>query len=63
MEAYERLRELGRGAYGVVDLIRRKLDGHLFALKRLPLPRDRLSQSLIEVDVLSRLHHSGIVRL
>ena len=34
---YTKLRELGRGAFGVVDLVRRKKDGRLFAAKSLSI--------------------------
>ena len=34
MEAYERIKKIGRGTYGDVLLIRRKADGKLLALKK-----------------------------
>ena len=37
LKKYERIRSLGRGAAGTVELIRKKADGELFALKTIPL--------------------------
>ena len=34
MEAYERIKKIGRGTYGDVLLIKRKSDGKLLALKK-----------------------------
>jgi hypothetical protein len=37
MDAYERIRVVGRGAYGVVQLCRRKADARLVIVKQIPV--------------------------
>ena len=40
MDKYEKVQKIGSGTFGMVHLIKRRLDGHLFALKRVPLDKD-----------------------
>ena len=56
-------KELGRGAFGVVSLVRRKSDGAMLAQKSIKhqSAADR-QQIMQEVNLLQRLQHAGIVR-
>ena len=40
MEKYEKVKKIGSGTFGMVHLIRRKIDGVYFALKRVPIDKD-----------------------
>lgn len=66
MEKYERIRTLGRGNYGKVDLCRLKSDesGQLFAVKKVKLdqmtPEER-KKALSEAAVHRNLQHPNIV--
>jgi hypothetical protein len=44
MDAYEDIKSLGRGAYAVVRLVRRKADDELLVVKRFHVPLTELSQ-------------------
>ena len=59
---YEILRQLGRGAFGSVYLVRHKLDGNLYALKQILLKNEDRSVVMREVEVLSRIHNDHVVR-
>lgn len=68
---YERVRELGRGSFGTVWLVRRRCDRRLFAMKTLELPplcsRDEKDlaerrQALREVEILQSLESPYLVR-
>lgn len=68
---YERVRELGRGSFGTVWLVKRRCDRKLFAMKTLELPplcsRDEKDlaerrQALREVEILQSLESPYIVR-
>ena len=65
MNKYERLRILGRGAYGEAILARRKDDQSLVVIKQVRLsalkPDDRAA-AFQEAEVLSKLHHPFIVQ-
>lgn len=70
-ERFERIRQLGRGSYGVVWLVRRKADDQLLAMKTVLLPPlaskedkalDARRQALREVEVLQSLQSPHIVR-
>ena len=64
MDAYSHVRHLGRGSFGVVELVRRKTDGAEFALKHIStLSATERAAALAEVALLKRLHHPGIVRV
>ena len=59
------VRELGRGQFGVVYLVRRASDGKEFAMKRVPLagvpPEERVT-AVAELSLLRDLHHPGCVQ-
>lgn len=62
---FQEVRALGRGGFGKVALCRNRLDGRLYAVKKVELPSDSphaYSKILREVSALSRLTHSHIVR-
>ena len=62
---FEELKALGRGGFGKVALCRNRLDGRLYAVKKVELPSDSphaYGKILREVSALSRLTHSNIVR-
>lgn len=40
MDKYEKREKLGSGTFGMVYLIRRKSDGALFALKKVPIDKE-----------------------
>jgi len=56
---YEILQEIGRGGYGQVWKVRNKVDGHIYAMKRVS---DFSKSTLREVEVLSSIHHENVVR-
>ena len=59
------LKWLGQGAYGDVFKVRNKLDGCVYAIKRIKLnPKNRQLNKKItrEVKLLSRLNHENVVR-
>ena len=64
MEDYERIKGVGRGAFGTVYLCRNRTDNRQVIIKEIPV--DQLStfdrQSTInEVKVLAMLHHPNII--
>ncbi|GAA6058806.1 hypothetical protein JCM10212_001922 [Sporobolomyces blumeae] len=61
---FEELEFLGRGGGGQVVKARNRLDGHLYAVKKIRLPDDRASEVKIlrEVTIWSRMNHPNIVR-
>jgi len=69
-QRFERLRQLGRGSYGVVWLVRCKADQRLLAMKTVPLPllacRDEKAilerrQALREVELLQQIRSPYVV--
>jgi translation initiation factor 2-alpha kinase 4 len=56
---FEELEFLGRGGGGQVVKARNRLDGHLYAIKKIRLPNDRASEAKIlrEVTIWSRMNH------
>ncbi len=64
MEGFSSLRSLGAGAAGTVELVRRKADRRLYALKKLALPADQADAHtlLAEAHILASLEHPHIVR-
>ncbi|KAK7506996.1 hypothetical protein BaRGS_00001847, partial [Batillaria attramentaria] len=64
-QEFDVLRSLGKGGFGNVLKVRNKLDGQLYAIKRIALnPRSKQLNKKItrEVKLLSRLNHENIVR-
>lgn len=53
---------LGRGAYGEVVKARNKVDGRVYAIKKIQSTTDKLGHILQEVWLLSRLYHQYVVR-
>lgn len=59
------LKWLGKGGFGDVVLVRNKLDGGVYAIKRIPLnPRSKELNKKItrEAKLFSRLNHENVVR-
>ncbi|KAL3874664.1 hypothetical protein ACJMK2_037645 [Sinanodonta woodiana] len=59
------LRSLGKGGFGDVLKVKNKLDGRLYAIKRITLnPKSQVFNKKItrEVKLLSRLNHENVVR-
>ncbi|XP_076440668.1 serine/threonine-protein kinase Nek8-like [Babylonia areolata] len=64
MEKYEKIRVVGRGAYGTVHLCCRLLDKKLVIIKQIPveqMTKEERQAALNEVKVLSMLHHINII--
>ncbi|GAA5860143.1 hypothetical protein JCM8547_009200 [Rhodosporidiobolus lusitaniae] len=61
---FEELEFLGKGGGGQVVKARNKLDGHLYAVKKIRLPTDPVlaSKMIREVTIWSRMNHSHVVR-
>ena len=58
-------RTLGKGAFGQVFKARNKLDSNTYAVKRMVLNQNNpnnLKKILLEVQLLSQMHHMNIVR-
>lgn len=65
MEKYDKIRAVGRGAYGTVYLCRRLIDKKLVIIKQIPveqMTKDERQAALNEVKVLSMLDHPNIIR-
>lgn len=56
---YDLLTKIGSGAFGQVWKVRNKVDGHVYAMKRVS---SFSSTVLREVELLSSLHHEHVVR-
>uniref|UniRef100_A0A914UL60 Eukaryotic translation initiation factor 2-alpha kinase 4 n=1 Tax=Plectus sambesii TaxID=2011161 RepID=A0A914UL60_9BILA len=64
-QEFSSLKWLGKGGFGDVILVRNKLDGNVYAIKRIPLnPRSKeLNKKIIrEAKLFSRLNHENVVR-
>lgn len=64
MEKYEKIKNIGRGAYGTVYLCRRISDGCHFIIKQIPveeMSKEERQAAMNEVDVLKRLTHPNII--
>ena len=62
---FEKIKELGEGAYGDVVLVRNKLDNRQYAIKRVPLSRyNKLKNKKMfrEASLLSTLNNENVVR-
>lgn len=67
MNAYEEIKTLGRGAFAVVMLVRRKTDKEKFVIKRLFTPMSELTpkertEVAQEVKLLAHLSHVNVVK-
>ncbi|RUS85141.1 hypothetical protein EGW08_007105 [Elysia chlorotica] len=65
MEKYEKIRVVGRGAYGTVHLCIRLSDKKQVIIKQIPveqMTKDERQAALNEVKVLSMLHHPNIIQ-
>ena len=65
LNEFEMLKFIGKGAFGDVLKVRNKLDGGVYAIKRIELnPRNRQLNRRItrEVKLLSQLNHENVVR-
>ncbi len=66
VDEFDILKELGKGGYSVVYLVRHKETGRKYALKcamKYKKGKDRSKRTRQEIDVLSDLRHRGIIRL
>uniref|UniRef100_A0AAR2JXU0 Serine/threonine-protein kinase Nek8 n=1 Tax=Pygocentrus nattereri TaxID=42514 RepID=A0AAR2JXU0_PYGNA len=64
MEKYEKIKVVGRGAFGIVHLCRRRTDGALVILKEIPveqMTRDERLAAQNECQVLKLLNHPNII--
>lgn len=64
MENYEKIKSIGRGAYGTVYLCRRKRDGRHVIIKDIPVEQmtgEERRAALNEVHVLQMLKHPNII--
>ncbi|XP_063404093.1 serine/threonine-protein kinase Nek8-like [Mytilus trossulus] len=65
MENYEKMRVVGRGAYGTVHLCRRLADKKLVIIKQIPveqMTKEERQAALNESKVLSMLSHPNIIK-
>ena len=64
MENFEIIKDIGNGSFGVVFQVKRKIDGKIYALKRVNLtnlnPKERMN-SLNEIRFLSSISHQNII--
>ncbi|CAH1418321.1 unnamed protein product [Lactuca virosa] len=65
MEQYKRIKEIGRGSFGVVYAALNKLTGEVVAVKKLNLKYPSVEEctNLIEVKALGKMNHPNIVNL
>ncbi|XP_060902883.1 serine/threonine-protein kinase Nek8 isoform X1 [Labrus mixtus] len=64
MEKYEKIKVVGRGAFGIVHLCRRRSDGAFVILKEIPveqMSRDERLSAQNECQVLKLLNHPNII--
>lgn len=59
---FEEIGVLGKGGFGEVVKARNKLDGIVYAVKKIRHTEDKLSKILNEVMLLARLNHQYVVR-
>ena len=65
MQKYVTLKQIGKGSFGTVDLVRRKRDGKSFVLKKMKIgsvSKKEREMCHNEVQLLERLNHPSIVR-
>lgn len=65
MDKYEVLRKLGSGSFGEVMLIRKRENGHQYALKSVEIEenKERLDDSLLEIDLLKIVDHPYVMKM
>lgn len=59
---FEELKHIGKGTFGEVIKVRNKLDGRVYAIKKIKLSPKFQKKVLTEVKTLSRLYHKNVVR-
>ena len=64
MDRYEHVKVIGRGAFGMVSLYKRKNDNRFVIIKQIPVEQlsklDRQA-TVNEIKVLAMLHHPNII--
>jgi NIMA (never in mitosis gene a)-related kinase len=64
MRDFEMMKDLGKGAFGSVHLVRRKADGNIYAMKRVKIsqlnPKEQ-ENALNEVRILASITHPNII--
>jgi NIMA (never in mitosis gene a)-related kinase len=64
MRDFEMMKDLGKGAFGTVHLVRRKADGNIYAMKRVKIsqlnPKEQ-ENALNEVRILASITHPNII--
>ena len=61
---FEVIKQLGKGAFGSVSLVRRKKDSQTYAMKRIrliPLSEKEREISLNEIRIIASLSHQNII--
>ena len=61
---FDLIKQLGKGSFGTVSLVKRKLDGKTYAMKRVYLknsPKAEIEAALNEIRLLSSLNHPNII--
>ncbi len=61
---FEILKQLGKGAFGIVQLVKRKEDGDIYALKIVQLSnltKKEQENALNEVRILASINHPNII--
>ncbi len=64
LKDFELMKELGKGAFGTVCLVKRKEDGNIYAIKRVKisqLNKKEQENSLNEVRILASISHPNII--
>ena len=64
MNRYKVLRNIGKGSFGVVDLVKRKNDNKSFVIKKMKIgsvSKKEREMCHLEVQLLQKLNHPGIV--
>lgn len=63
---FVKLEHLGEGSYGLIDKVYHKLDGKIYAIKKIPLSpkmdKDIFKSKLDEIRVLAKMNHPNILR-
>jgi serine/threonine protein kinase len=59
---YEKLKEIGHGANGIVYQVKRKSDGGIFAMKKINIDTNFEIDSLAEVKTMREMDHPNIIK-